>query len=169
MAAAAAAVLASGEVSGRAAFAQAAGPPGTPPAAGDAQPSPPFGGPGFMHRHGRPGFGMQGPMMGPGGPAFGMQGPMMGPGGPAFGMQGPLVGGGPLTGLVAPREDKAITADEAVRIAEGLLLWMGEREWKIANAKQEDGVVRFDLTTKEGSRIATFTMDRRTGRLRRVG
>jgi hypothetical protein len=49
---------------------------------------------------------------------------------------GSLQGGemrGPLTGLVMRREDKAITGAEAVKIAEGFLLFMGERDWKIAN------------------------------------
>jgi hypothetical protein len=87
--------------------------------------------------------------------------------GPRFG--GPMGPRGPLTGLIMPREDKQLTADEAVRIAEGFLLWMGERDWKIANATQQDDRIRFDLTTKDGSRIATFTMDRKTGRVQRVG
>jgi hypothetical protein len=82
-----------------------------------------------------------------------------GPGGPR----------GPLGGLIMPREDKQLTADEAVKIAEGFLLWMGERTWKIANATQQDAVIAFDLTTADGSRIARFTMDRRTGRVQRVG
>jgi len=88
-------------------------------------------------------------------------------GGPGYG--GPMGPRGPLSGLVMRREDKQITADEAVKIAEGFLLWMGERDWRIANATQQDAVVRFDLTTKDGSRIATFTMDRKTGRVQRVG
>jgi hypothetical protein len=92
---------------------------------------------------------------------------MHGDRGPGF--AGPMGPRGPLTGLIMPREDKQLTADEAVKIAEGFLLWMGEREWKIANAAQQEGVVRFDLTTKDGSRIATFTMDRKTGRVQRVG
>jgi hypothetical protein len=92
---------------------------------------------------------------------------MRGEHGPRFG--GPMGRRGPLTGLIMPREDKQLTAEEAVKIAEGFLLWMGEREWKIANATQQDDRIRFDLTTKDGSRIATFTMDRRTGRVQRVG
>lgn len=134
------------------ALAQPAAPP-TPPAAGDtAAPGPGWG-----------------PGMGPPPWARGrMEGRHMhGDRGPGF--AGPMGPRGPLTGLIMPREDKQLTADEAVKIAEGFLLWMGEREWKIANAAQQEGVVRFDLTTKDGSRIATFTMDRKTGRVQRVG
>ena len=156
MAAAAAAVMGAGAVGGYAALAQPTPPAGPPPAASDAPPPPPPpGGHRFMHRHG-PGPGQMGPG-GPGGPGGG---PMMG---------GPMGPRGPLTSLVMRRDDKQITADEATKIAEGFLLWMGERDWKVANATQQEGVIRFDLTTKEGGRIATFTMDRKTGQVKRVG
>lgn len=166
---AAAAML--GAAAGGAALAQTApptSPPPTspPPAAAEAPPAPPQGwGPPPWARS------MQGRMMGGQDGAW-RGGPRMG--GPGGGWQaaargGPMGPRGALAGLVMPRQDKAITAPEAVKIVEGFLLWMGERDWKVANAREQDGAIHFDLTTKEGSRIATFTMDRKTGRLQRVG
>lgn len=170
LAAAAAAVLAAA-----APLAAQPAAPGAPPAT-DAAPAPAWG-PGM----GPPPWARQG-----GGPGM-MMGPMMaqGPGERGPGERGPGERGwhrhgdrdgagpmrmrGPLTGLVMPREDKALTAEEATKIAEGFLLWMGERDWKIANAVEQDGRIAFDLTTKEGSRIARFAMDRRTGRVQRIG
>jgi hypothetical protein len=76
--------------------------------------------------------------------------------------------GGPFAGLVMRREDKAITGPEAAKIAEGFLLFMGERDWKIANPVETATTVEFTLTTKEGSAIAKFAMDRKTGRVQRV-
>jgi hypothetical protein len=83
-------------------------------------------------------------------------------------MRGPMGPRGPLTGLVMQREDKAITAPEALKIAEGFLLWMGERDWKVANAVEKPEAIEFELQTKDGGRIATFAMDRKTGRVQRV-
>ena len=104
---------------------------------------------------------------GPGGPppwARGGHG-HHGPRGDARGPMGPR---GPLTGLIMQREDKAITAPEALKIAEGFLLWMGERDWKVANAVEKPEAIEFELQTKDGSRIATFGMDRKTGRVQRI-
>lgn len=84
-------------------------------------------------------------------------------------MRGPMGPRGPLTGLIMQREDKAITAPEALKIAEGFLLWMGERDWKVANAVEKPEAIEFELQTKDGGRIATFAMDRKTGRVQRVG
>jgi hypothetical protein len=136
--------------------AQPAPPPApAPPAATDsAAPRPgPGGGPPPWARHGmRDGHGH--------GHGHGM---MQG-----RGMQGGELRG-PLTGLVMRREDKAITGAEAVKIAEGFLLFMGERDWKIANPVETPTAVEFTLTTKDGSAIAKFSMDRKTGRVQRVG
>lgn len=76
--------------------------------------------------------------------------------------------GGPFGGLVMPREDKALTGPEAVKIAEAFLLFRGERDWKIANPVETPAAVEFTLTTKDGSAIAKFSMDRKTGRVQRV-
>jgi hypothetical protein len=112
----------------------------------------------------------------PGGPPAAAEdrGPPQGPppwarGGHGHRAGGPMGPRGPLSGLVMNRDNKQLTADEVTKIAEGFLLWMGERNWKVANATQQDDLIAFDLTTQEGSRIARFTMDRRTGRVQRVG
>ena len=83
-------------------------------------------------------------------------------------MRGGEMRGGPFGGLVMRREDKALTGPEAVKIAEGFLLFMGERDWKIANPVETPTAVEFTLTTKDGSAIAKFAMDRKTGRVQRV-
>lgn len=96
------------------------------------------------------------------------RGPGMGPPGPAQErmMRPP---GAPMDGLIFRREDRALTAPEVQRIAEAYLLWNGERSWKVGEVKEEEGLVRFAFTTAEGGVIARFTMDRRTGRVRRIG
>lgn len=170
-AAALAAAVAAGLATASPLLAQPAAPT-TPPAATDAAPAPAWGpgmGPPPWARQG----GGQGMMMGQG---PGERGPgERGPGERGWHRHrdqadaGPMRMRGPLTGLVMPRDDKAITAEEATKIAEGFLLWMGERDWKVANAVEQDGRIAFDLTTKEGSRIARFVMDRRTGRVQRIG
>ncbi len=103
--------------------------------------------------------------MGPGmGPPHGPPGAqhermMRRPGGP----------GSPMGGLIYRREDRALTAPEVQRIAEAFLVWNGERNWKVGEVSEEERVVRFAFTTPEGGVIARFTMDRRSGRVRRVG
>jgi hypothetical protein len=107
---------------------------------------------------------------GPGGPGGPPPWARFGHGGPRGDMmRGPMGPRGPLTGLVMRREDKAITAPEALKIAEGFLLWMGERDWKVANAVEKPEAIEFELQTRDGSRIASFAMDRKTGRVQRVG
>jgi hypothetical protein len=134
-----------------------------------AQPAPPSAPPQGPAAPG-PGFGpMGGQMGGPmGGPGFGPRGMPMGPPGAPPWMMG--VGRGPFGGLVFRREDRQLTAAEVQRIAEAFLLWQGERSWKIAEVHEApDNAVAFTLTTAEGSVIARFTMDRRSGRVHRTG
>ncbi len=77
---------------------------------------------------------------------------------------------GPFGGLVYPREDKQLTAPEVQRIAEAMLLWQGERSWKIAQLREAaNNTVEFAVTTAEGSVVARFSVDRKTGRPRRIG
>ena len=75
----------------------------------------------------------------------------------------------PFRGLIFRKQDKALTAAEGQKIAEAILLWHGERDWKVADVAEEEGVIRFAFATSDGGVIARFTMDRRTGRIRRVG
>jgi hypothetical protein len=118
---------------------------------------------------------MAGPMAGP------MPGPMAGP------MAGPPGGPGGRPGmppwmmrrrmhamnqwsLIYTPDDRALTDAEVQKIAEAFLLWHGNRSWKVINvADQPDGKIAFAFATAEGGVIATFTMDRRTGRVARTG
>lgn len=125
-----------------------------------AQPAPPAP-PAQEQPAGPPGRGpMGGPMGGPG------MGPMGGPGMHHHGHHGR----GPMGGLIYPREDKQLTAAEVQRIAEAYLLWQGERSWKIVNVREAaNNTVEFAVATAEGSVIARFSVDRKTGRPRRIG
>ena len=87
-----------------------------------------------------------------------------GPGGPGMGMPG----GGPR--LFNFREDKALTPDEVRRIAEGALLWLGERDWRVVDvAEGPDNTVTYGVAARDGGAFMRFAMDRRTGRVRRIG
>lgn len=112
-----------------------------------------------------PAAGAPGPQGGPqGGPGFGP------PGGPGWHhhMRGP--GGDPFGGPLLRREDKQLTAAEVQKIAEAFLLWHGERNWRITQVREAaNNTVEFALTTAENSVIARFSMDRKTGRVQRVG
>ena len=54
------------------------------------------------------------------------------------------------------------------KIAEAGLLWFGERNWRIGEVTDAGPTARFTLTTENGGVIATFEMNRDTGRVRRV-
>ncbi|MSP03613.1 MAG: hypothetical protein EXR07_21625 [Acetobacteraceae bacterium] len=69
--------------------------------------------------------------------------------------------------LVHRAEDRKLTPPDAQKIAEAFLLWNGNHSWKVLNAKTEGDAIGFDLATAEGSVIAHFTMDPKTGRLAR--
>jgi hypothetical protein len=121
------------------------------------------GGPGMM------GQGMMGQGMGPG------MGQGMGPG--MMGERGHGGGhrhmggrhGGPFAGFFINRDNKNLSNDDVKAIAEAGLLWFGERGWAIGEVKDAGSrTAEFTLTTREGGVIARFTMDRDTGRIRRV-
>jgi hypothetical protein len=68
------------------------------------------------------------------------------------------------------RQDKALTPDEVRRIAEGFLLFLGERDWRVVDvAEGTDNTVTFGVAPREGVAFMRFAMDRRTGRVRRIG
>lgn len=70
--------------------------------------------------------------------------------------------------LVPRADDRKLTPPDVTRIAEGFLLFRGNHTWKVLNSAMEGDVIGFDLATKEGSVIAHFTMDPRTGHVKRV-
>ncbi len=71
--------------------------------------------------------------------------------------------------LIYRAEDRKLTPPDVKKIAEGFLLWNGNRTWQVLNVVPDGDLIGFDLGTKEGSVIAHFTMDSKTGRLRRLG
>jgi hypothetical protein len=67
-------------------------------------------------------------------------------------------------------EDKKLTTADVQKIAEGMLLWMGNRTWKVTDVKEaSDGKIGFALGLPEGGVVARFEMDRKTGAVKRVG
>lgn len=125
-------------------------------------------GPGMMMGEG----GQRGPGMGPG------MGQGMGPGMMAergrghHGHHGGQMGGrmgGPFAQFFINRDNKNLTNDDVKKIAEAGLLWFGERNWRIGEVKDSGSrTAEFALVTTEGGVIARFTMDRDTGRVRRI-
>ncbi len=127
-----------------------------------AQQAPPAAPPGQEAPRGPMGGAMGGPMGGPGGHMGGHGGGMHH--GHHHGMRGPF------GGLFFPREDKALTVAEVQKIAEAFLLWQGERNWRVTEVKEAaNNTVEFALSTPEGSVVARFSVDRKTGRPRRIG
>ena len=67
------------------------------------------------------------------------------------------------------RDNKNLTNDDVRKIAEAGLLWFGERNWRIGEVKDAGSrTAEFTLTAENGGVIARFTMDRDTGRVRRI-
>lgn len=75
-----------------------------------------------------------------------------------------------LMGLVHPADDRNLSQEDVRKIAEAFLLWHGNRSWKVVDVGQNaDKAVAFAFATAEGSVIARFTMDPKTGRVTRQG
>ncbi len=76
----------------------------------------------------------------------------------------------PMMGLFYPTEDKALSGPDVQKIAEAFLLWNGNRTWKVANvAENQDNTVSFAFAAPDGTVIARFAVDRKTGHFRRLG
>jgi hypothetical protein len=72
--------------------------------------------------------------------------------------------------LLYHMDDRQLTAPEVQKIAEAFLLWNGNRTWKVTEvAAGPDGKIGFAFATADGSVIARFTMDSKTGRMTRTG
>ena len=72
--------------------------------------------------------------------------------------------------LIYTQSDRRLTPDDVRKIAEGLLLWHGNHDWKVVDvAPQSDGAIGFSLATQSGSVIAKFSMDPHSGRVTRLG
>jgi len=72
--------------------------------------------------------------------------------------------------LVYRQKDLNLNPSDVQTIVEGFLLRHGNHTWKVVNvAPAADGQIAFAMATKEGSVIATFTMDPHSGHIRRTG
>lgn len=126
-----------------------------------AQPAPPppaavDGGPGAMPPHAERGPEMHGAM----------RGEMRGRFGPHQAMRRAMR----QWGLIYTPADRQLSAADVQTIAQGFLLWHGNHTWKVVDVKEQDAdTVGFAFATPNGDVIARFTMDRHTGRPRRVG
>jgi len=146
MAGVAAVVLAGGGV---AAMDGALAQPAPPPPHDEAAPPPPHGG--------------------PGGPHGGMMGEMMEhhPGGPHEHAE--MMRRMRTFSLLWTAPDRNLSGPDVQKIVEGFLLWHGNHTWKVTNVQEQGDRVAFSLATPEGGTIASFTMDRHTGRIERTG
>ncbi len=140
--AAAAALAIAGGSAGGALVAHAAPPPSPSGLAGGPPPQGPHGAPGWKHWMHRPG---------------------------AWHHHRRLIAPGTFALLFHPANRQITTAD-AQAIATGFLRWNGNHTWKVVDVKQmSDGQIGFSYATSDNSVIASFTIDSRTGRIRRVG
>ena len=71
--------------------------------------------------------------------------------------------------LMHRADDRKLTPPDVQKIAEAFLLWNGNHTWKVINVARDGEVIGFDLAAAEGGVIARFTMDPKTGKLKRRG
>lgn len=75
-----------------------------------------------------------------------------------------------LFALMYRPDDRRLTPPDVQKIAEAILLWFGNRTWKVTDvAPEADGKIKFAYATSDGSVIARFTMDTKSGRVVRTG
>lgn len=104
-------------------------------------------------------------------PAPGMEGPAHGPDGGMMGWMHAHMMHRRMAAfaLVYPAEDRKLGVADVQKIAEAFLLWNGNHAWKVTEVTQnQDNTVSFAYATQEGSVVARFSMDSRTGRVRRL-
>ncbi len=65
--------------------------------------------------------------------------------------------------------DRHLTAADAQKIAEAILLWHGNHAWKVADVVENPDTVGFAYAAPDGTVIAKFTIDRKNGHIARVG
>jgi hypothetical protein len=70
--------------------------------------------------------------------------------------------------LINRADDLKLTPPDVQKMVEAFLLWNGNHTWKVLNVKADGDVIAFDLATADGSIIASYTMDPRTGRPTRI-
>lgn len=70
--------------------------------------------------------------------------------------------------LIHRADDLKLTPPDVQKIAEAFLLRNGNHSWKVLNVAAEGDAIGFDLATGDGSVIARFAMDPKTGHLTRL-
>lgn len=70
--------------------------------------------------------------------------------------------------LIYPAQDRNLSAADVQKIAEAFLLWNGNHTWKVVNVQDQGEHIAFTFATQDGGAIASFTMDRHTGRVQRT-
>ena len=71
--------------------------------------------------------------------------------------------------LINRADDLKLTPPDVQKMVEAFLLWNGNHTWKVLNVKPDGDTITFDLATAEGSVIAHYAMDPKTGRPSRRG
>lgn len=71
--------------------------------------------------------------------------------------------------LVYPQQDRKLTPPDVQKIAEAFLLWHGNHTWKVADVADNADSVGFAYTAPDGTVIAKFSMEKKTGHITRVG
>jgi hypothetical protein len=67
-------------------------------------------------------------------------------------------------------DDRHLTPADVQKIAEAFLLWNGNHTWKVVDvAAGNDTMIGFTLAAPDGTVIAKFEMDSKTGRVTRKG
>lgn len=65
--------------------------------------------------------------------------------------------------------DRELNAADVQKIAEAFLLWHGNHTWKVADVADNADSVGFAYTAPDGTVIAKFSMEKKTGHITRVG
>ena len=91
--------------------------------------------------------------------------------GHGFGERGRAVPFAPGTfGLFAPQADKHLSPADVQEIAQAILLWNGNHDWKVAQVQPgENHQVTFAYVTQDGATVAKFAINQDTGRITRLG
>jgi hypothetical protein len=65
--------------------------------------------------------------------------------------------------------DRQLNASDVQKIAEAFLLWHGNHAWKVTDVADNADAVAFAYAAPDGTVIAKFSMDKKTGHVTRVG
>jgi hypothetical protein len=72
--------------------------------------------------------------------------------------------------LFARQPDKHLSAADVQTIAQAILLWNGQHEWKVTQVEPgQNNQVTFAYAAPDGTVIAKFAINQDTGRIDRVG